>query len=176
MNSLVIYGIVGLGLLTAGFLGGWQVESWRNDAAQLKVQQLQQAAILDAVEKARALGIAEGNITFTAGQKAAQEQIKIVTRTVTQIKEVPTFVTPKASAACVVPLGFIQLHNAGATGADSPSAAFPLAAAQSVDTASTVSLATVASTVRENYGRCESNANELSALQGWVLEQKALHK
>lgn len=176
MPLFAIYGLAGLALLISGFLGGWEVRGWRDDAGQLASQKAQTAALIKASEDARALGIAEGNITFSAGQKAAEQEVRIVTRTVTQIKEVPVYVPAKANAACVVNNGFVQLHNAGASGADDPSAAFPLPATQSVDSASGIELSTVAATVRENYGKCASNANELKGLQDWVRQQQALHR
>lgn len=93
------------------------------------------------------------------------DRIKIVRETgATIIKEVPVYVSAEADTACVLPRGFVRLHDAAAAGrlADLPGAADA--------TPSGITLSTVAGTVADNYERCHENAEQLTALQAWIRE------
>jgi len=80
----------------------------------------------------------------------------------TIVRKVPLYVPASADAACIVPAGFVRLHDAAATSAmpDAPGAADAQA--------SGVALSTVASTVTDNYTTCHATAEQLTALQDWV--------
>lgn len=95
------------------------------------------------------------------------DRVKIVRQAgETIIKEVPVYVSAQADAACLVPRGFVRLHDAAAQGVvpepTGNSDAFPAG----------VALSTVAGTVAENYTACRANAEQLIALQSWILEMK----
>jgi hypothetical protein len=143
--------------------------------AQAAAEKAQITALANAAKDAEALGITEGQITFTAGQDFSMHQTQIVTRTVTLIREVPVYVTPKAVAACVVPRGFVELHNNAARPGDTAAAVVSGAPPELVDAPSGVGLDTVASTIITNYGRCNSNAAQLAALEKWATEAIAAY-
>ncbi|CAJ0743849.1 Signal peptide protein [Ralstonia mannitolilytica] len=84
----------------------------------------------------------------------------------TVIKEVPRYVTVQADAACVVPRGFVRLHDAAAAGAvPDPDTGDADAAA------SGVALSAVAATVAANYTDSHANSEQLSALQQALRDQ-----
>lgn len=78
----------------------------------------------------------------------------------TIIKEVPVYVPEAADRACVVPAGFVRVHDSSAAGV--PLSGDPGAADEA---APGVALSTVATTVSENYTACRANAEQLAALQ-----------
>jgi hypothetical protein len=55
-------------------------------------------------------------ISTTAKADLVKTQTVIQTRTITLLKEVPTYVTAKDDAACTVPPGFVGLWNRGESG------------------------------------------------------------
>ncbi|WP_261530583.1 hypothetical protein [Burkholderia multivorans] len=111
----------------------------------------------------------------TAERDAARRDVKIVTQYVdrvrvvrekgdTIIKEVPVYVDREADRACVVPLGFVRVHDAAA-------ANVPLGHPGSTDAAAAgVALSAVAATVADNYTTCHENAEQLIALQARVRD------
>lgn len=165
---------IGLCLLI-GTSGGAYVWGYERGQSIARIEQAAATlkAVARAAEDARALGIAEGAITFTTEQHAAEVREKIVYRTITRIKEIQTYVTPKADAACVIPIGFVQLHDDAAT---NQGATLPDPAGQSPDTASDVKLSEVSAANIQNYGTYYQVREQLIALQNWVKQQQALHR
>ncbi|HEJ2438996.1 TPA: hypothetical protein SLZ45_000437 [Burkholderia multivorans] len=116
----------------------------------------------------------------TAERDAARRDVKVVTQYVdrvqvvrekgdTIVKEVPVYVDREADRACVVPVGFVRVHDAAA-------ANVPVGDPGSADAApSGVALSAVAATVAGNYTTCHENAEQLIALQARVhdIEQEA---
>ncbi|MBU9606046.1 hypothetical protein [Burkholderia multivorans] len=110
-----------------------------------------------------------------AERDAARRDVKIVTRYVdrvrvvrekgdTIVKEVPVYVDREADRACVVPLGFVRVHDAAA-------ANVPVGHPASTDAAAAgVALSAVAATVADNYTSCHENAEQLIALQARVRD------
>ena len=90
-------------------------------------------------------------------------------RTQTIIREVPVYVTPEADARCVIPVGFVRLHDSAAEGRPVEPTGTPDAPAEGV------SLSTVTETVVGNYGAAHENAEQLRALQDWIRAQQAIH-
>jgi len=84
----------------------------------------------------------------------------------TIIKEIPRYVPAQADAACIVPVGFVRLHDAAATGTLLDPSAGDADAAPSG-----LALSAVASTVAGNYTACGANVEQLSALQQILREQ-----
>lgn len=110
-------------------------------------------------------------------KEQAEATVKVVTEYVdrvkvvrqageTIIKEIPIYVPAQADAACLVPRGFVRLHDAAAQGV------VPEPAGNSDASPAGVALSTVAGTVAENYTACRANAEQLIALQSWILEMK----
>lgn len=111
-------------------------------------------------------------------QRQAEATVQVVTEYVDRvrivrekgaeiIKEVPVYVTVEADAACVLPRGFVRLHDAAAAGR------LPGPAGSADASPSGVALSTATETVADNYQRCNENAEQLKALQTWVA---AMHE
>ncbi len=84
----------------------------------------------------------------------------------TIIKEVPRYVSVQADAACVVPRGFVRLHDAAAAGTvPDPDTGDADAAA------SGIALSAVASTIASNYTDSHANSEQLSTLQQALRDQ-----
>jgi len=110
--------------------------------------------------------------------RQAEATVKVVTEYVdrvrvvrekaqTIIKEIPVYVTQEADSACVVPHGFVVVHDAAASNTLPP----PPGPADAAPAA--VALSAVAATVADNYGLCHENATQLVALQEWIHEMIA---
>lgn len=110
-------------------------------------------------------------------QRQAEATVQVVTKYIDRIKvvrekgdiiikEVPTYVTPEADARCVVPRGFVRLHDAAAANQ------IPGAAGTSDAAASGIALSTAAGTIANNYERCAENSEQLRGLQSWIVEMK----
>ena len=98
------------------------------------------------------------------------DRVKVVEgRTRTIIKEIPVYVTPAADAGCVIPVGFVRVHDAAAQGA------VPVPSGNPDAPAPGVALSTVAETVTGNYGTAHEIAEQLKALQDWIRAQQAIH-
>ncbi len=110
------YALAAVVALAVGFSGGWTVRDWkaaRDDAASIETaHQAQLAAVAAALELERAQAATSDGIAAEAAE--AQVRIRTVTRTL--IKEVPVYVTPDDDRRCVVPVGFVRIHDAAAAG------------------------------------------------------------
>lgn len=84
--------------------------------------------------------------------------VEIMTQGVNTRVEVPVYVTKKADDNCVVPVGFVELHNAAAEMRPARPTADPDAPAK------TVKLSTVADTLTSNYTECHIDAD---IVRGW---------
>ena len=97
------------------------------------------------------------------------DRIKIVRETgATIIKEVPVYVSAEADTACVLPRGFVRLHDAAAAGH------FPDPTGVADATPAGIALSTATATVADNYERCHENAEQLTALQAWIRDVRLL--
>ena len=157
--------------LAVGFSGGWTVRDWKaasDDAAAIAAAHKAQLA---AVAAALKLGREQATTSDRIATAAAEAQVEIRTVTRTLIKEVPVHVTPDDDRRCVVPVGFVRIHDAAAAGIRP----VPDPAGRADDAASGLALSAVAGTVVENYaGTCAANARQLSDLQAWVRAQAAV--
>lgn len=107
----------------------------------------------------------QGEVTVRV-VKEYVDRIKVVEGVTTTIeKEVVRYVSPAADAGCVVPVGFVRVHDAAASGA------VPETAPGDYDSASGVALSAVASTVNANYGEFHKVAARLTACQAFVRGQ-----
>ena len=103
--------------------------------------------------------------TVTVTQYVDRERV-IRLKGDTIIKEVPRYVPVQADAACVVPRGFVRLHDAAAAGT------VPNPDTGDADAApADVALSTVASTVAANYTDCHVDAARLTSLQQTLRDQ-----
>ena len=160
-NPYVILVAAAIWFASMGVAGfeGWHQKSLNDDAA-IAVAEAHVIAIQAASDKI--------SNTVVVADQVAQLQIQAVTQTI--IKEVPVYVTKIADSRCIVPVGFVRLHDSAASGV----LVVPGPAADADDAASGVALSAVAGTVAGNYGSCHADQERLKALQGWVAEQGAL--
>lgn len=155
LNAAIIIGLV-IALLVALLFGQSARHSAKDSAqqakaAKAKVEQLQKALKTEAgKEKIVIRYVDRVQIVRTVGA--------------TIVKEIPRYVTVQADRACVVPLGFVQLHDAAAAGVPpaAPGPGDPDAPAPGI------ALSTVAETVADNYTDCHATAAQLTALQAHV--------
>lgn len=132
------------------------------------------------LDDGRAEGTAADNVrlraAFEQGQALGTVKEKVVIEYVDRIvtvykagatitKEVPIYVSKAADASCVVPNGFVRVHDAGA--ANVPVSGGPRL---TDDGPSGIALSTVAETVADNYTNCRANAEQLSKLQKWARD------
>lgn len=103
--------------------------------------------------------------TVTVTQYVDRERV-IRLKGDTIIKEVPRYVPIEADAGCVVPRGFVRLHDAAAAGAVPDSDTGDADA-----TTSGVALSAVAGTVAGNYTDSHANSAQLMSLQQALRDQ-----
>ena len=158
------YAALGGVMLAVGFAGGWTVRDWKAGAEGEAAAKEQVKVVERIVWRERA----QADVTSRIETRAAEAQVQIRTVTRTLIQEVPVYVTPDADDRCIVPVGFVRLHDAAAAGG-----AVPEPAGLADDAPSGLELSAVAAGVAENYGDvCRANAQQLSDLQAWVREQQ----
>lgn len=92
------------------------------------------------------------------------EVIRWKTRDV--IVKVPVYVSRAGDRGCVVPAGFVRLHDLSASGTGLPDN--PDTSGNLYDAPSGIALSTVASTVAENYGIAREEMTRFEGLQDWV--------
>lgn len=132
--------------MLGGFAAGWQAHVMWD-----KAMTAQTTAAVARVEQKQAA------VAAKAGADHAKSAAKTRVVYETLVKEVPVYVPASADDRCVVPLGFVRLHDAAAQGVPAP-APDP---GEPADAPSGVALSAVASTVVANYGTCASNTGQL---------------
>lgn len=154
------YRLLIVAVLAAALVGvGW-VKGASHVKAEWDAEVVKQSLTAARVEKAQAQATVQVVTEYV-------DRVKIVRQAgETIIKEVPVYVPAQADAACVVPRGFVRLHDAAAHGV------VPEPAGNSDASPAGVALSAVAGTVAENYTACRANAEQLSALQSWILQMK----
>lgn len=106
-------------------------------------------------------------ITDQSRANLDRERVVIQTRTVTLIKEVPRYVSPAADDRCIVPVGFVRIHDAAASASE-----LPAASGGPLDAPSGVSLSDVLATDIENLGVGYSYRAEVIAWRSWYQQQR----
>lgn len=130
-------------------------------AAEAKRLAKAQKAVVRREKKAEAT-------TKKVADKITAQQVRIEYRTKTIIEKVPVYVTAEADAACSVPVGFVVLHDAAASGSE---AKLPAAPGGSVEAPSGVALSTVSETVAVNYGIAYQWRAEALGWREWYERQ-----
>lgn len=167
LSFLWVYLAIGAALFGTGFVSSWHIRTVMARA--------------DLVEQATAT-IAQDNkastITEQVGEAAAKKEIEIRTITKTIVQKVPIYVTKKSDAQCVVPRGFVWLHDAAAANLPRLPGApgKPYGAAAGVDDPTAVALSDIAATVAGNYGTYAEVVTRYVALQDWVRQQRTLSR
>jgi len=151
--------VINLALLAAaGGLAWWATSSYHAAVKRADQAETTAATLRKQLDNAKAA-------TVTVTQYVDRERV-IRVKGDTIIKEVPRYVPAQADAACVVPRGFVRLHDAAAAGAVRDSNPGDADAAPAG-----VALSTVASTVAANYTDCHVDAARLSSLQQTLRDQ-----
>lgn len=164
MNLLSIvplpYRLLALALLAVALIGfGW-VKGAGHVQSEWDAANTRQALQVSVVKQRQAEATVQVVTKYV-------DRVKIVRETgATIVKEVPVYVSPEADAACVLPRGFVRLHDAAAAGR------VPEPAGGSDAAPAGIALSTVAGTVADNYERCHENAEQLIGLQAWITEIK----
>jgi hypothetical protein len=94
------------------------------------------------------------------------EVIKWKTKEV--IKNVPAYISKSADDSCVVPVGFVRLHDLSAS--ESGQENYTVDSITVYDTPSKIKLSTVGETIAENYGTYHSEMKRFEGLQQWVVK------
>lgn len=164
-------------LIVAAFIAGLVLGGWAGHSATQKAWQVkwdahvaadakEAAARKDAYDKAVADAVAKEKAQAEANTKAAvaeaEAQQKIVVRTQTTVKEVPTYVPTEVDQRTCVTYGLVRVLDAAASGR-SP-ADLELPAGQSDDACAPVTASALAANVASNYGVALQNAQQLDAL------------
>lgn len=152
------------GVLVLSILLGWKYVTWRLDS---------QAATIST--QASEIGRLKAKLAFEYITRQVYTEYVEVERVVYQkgqtiIKEIPVYVTPEADAACVVPVGFVSVHDAAVQ--NSPLPGTP-GLHESAD--SGVALSEVAGVVTDNYTTCHVIRERLIATENWIRRVREEH-
>ena len=155
------YRLLVVALIAAALFGfGW-LKGAGHVQAEWDAEVVKQSLTAARVEKAQAQATAKVVTKYV-------DRVKIVRQAgETIIKEVPVYVSAQADAACVLPRGFVRLHDAAAANE------IPGPAGSADAAPAGIALSTVAATVADNYERCHENSAALTALQEWIRKQEA---
>lgn len=116
-------------------------------------------------EKVAKAKIDELNLSLAKKKQEHDKEVQVITKT----QVVTKYITKKSDAACVVPVGFVRIHDSGV-------AATPIAPSnENLDANSGLKLSEVGEVVRGNYLEYNVLANSHRLLQDWVKESKRIH-
>lgn len=163
----IIIAVVAVALLAfslMGLRGRWIGEGVRQEQA---AEGRRLAAARAKVAKRE---VRSETITTKARKDLAAERGRIQTVTRTIVQKVPVYVTPAADDRCVVPLGFVRLHDAAASGS---AAGLSRTAGGPLDAPSGLPLSAVGATVVENYGVAFDWRAEALSWRDWYDHQKS---
>lgn len=163
-------------LLNPRLLGGlalaaalaWAAWWWRDTGVQAERAHWQ-GLVAEAEKRAakQEADAREASTQLAEAQREAVARVRTVTHTL--VKEVPTYVTSNADRACIVPVGFVQHHDAAAR-----LSALPAAPGGLVDAPSGVPLSRVESVVAGNYAAAHELAAEVATWRQWYARQQAI--
>jgi len=143
--------------LALGAGGTWRVMSWHEQAQQTQV-----------ITKTVKQIVYQDRVT----EKVVTQYVKVkgddIIHTETLLQEVPTYVTKEADARCVVSLGFVRVWNSAVHGP------VPDATAGADDAPSGLACSDVAKAAVQIAGTYDATSHQLTALQDWVTQQRAL--
>jgi hypothetical protein len=163
------YAVVAAACLLLGAGGGYKIRDVMAQADSAKAAKAEVRTVEHVVYRERAAA----DVTQRIGEQAAtrQAEIRYVTRTL--VEKVPVYVTAEADRTCVLPVGFVRLHDeAAATPGEGD--AIPEPAGGAYDQPAGVACSAAAETIVANYGDYHAVAAQLTALQTWIREQQTL--
>ena len=111
---------------------------------------------------------------------SAEASTKVVTKYITKVevvkekgdliaKQIPNLISATADGQCVIPNGFVLLHDSASRNE------VPDTSRGANEGASEVKLSGVATTITENYTTYYKVVEQLKSLQEWVNEQKRIY-
>lgn len=142
----------------------------RSDGSEQVKEQVAKAAAAS-VKAAQSRNAAVVAVTAPIAAALTAQKVQIQYRTQYLIKEVPTYVTPKADAACVVPTGFVSLFSGAADGTG-----VPPTPGGSVDADSGLHLSDVAKIGLADVGLAQAYRSEALAWRKWYPAAKAAYE
>lgn len=147
-----------MAIIVAVFLEGGisNQEKWEAKVAEVKLEMAKKdAASSDATTKVVTKYVTVDRIVKEKGDAI--------------LKEIPKFISQTADAQCVVPNGFVVLHDSASRNEVPDST-------RGVDEGtSKVKLSGIAETVTKNYTTYYQVSEQLKALQEWVTEQQKIY-
>lgn len=171
-GGIQTYLVIGAVTLAVGAASGAWV-GYRYERSEVTAIQTADAeAETQAVQKADKSRAAQDAVTLASALAEANAQTKIVTVTQTVVKEIPAHVPAKVDATICVPYGLVRLLDASALEADPNGLGLPTG--KSDADCAPVEVSALAKSVIDNYSVAQANAEQLTALQAWVVaNQKA---
>lgn len=137
------------------------------DKAKLLAEERKTSAERDKRYEAVAqLVVDQGKRDAAAALELEQAHARVIVVTKFIREKVPAYVTPLADSRCIVPVGFVQLFNAAASGqADQADTSAPATTGGlSVDRPSGVALSAVGTRTVDNFGTCHELETQVA---GW---------
>lgn len=150
-------------LIGAG--GSWKARDWMAAEAALEEARADAKAAARVAAQTQAAAVITEDVGTAV--ETARAETRIVYRTITE--RIPVYVTPEIDRDYPVPVGFVRLHDAAATGS---APALPDGAGQPADTPSGVPLSAVADTIVGNYASCTDDRARLIGWQDWYRQQR----
>lgn len=83
------------------------------------------------------------------------------------VREVPIYITKESDAKCVIPIGFVRVHDAATRGEKVPDSTGP-----ANERPTDIKLSEATETITGNYGTCNQVREQLKSLQEWVKTQE----
>lgn len=152
--------------LALGAAGTWKLRDWMAAEAALKQTRADLRAAIVVGRRAQAAAVITQDVGV--GVETARVRTRIVYQTITE--RVPVYVTPEIDRDYPVPVGFVRLHDAAATGS---AATLPDGAGEPADAPSGVPISAVATTVVGNYASCADDRSRLAGWIEWYGQQRA---
>lgn len=134
-----------------------------------KRQATAHATALDGLKAAQAKTLEEMTAKLDKSEAKAK---KLKERLDAQVTD---YISPKADAACIVPVGFVRFHNLSAEGGASTSGTaqgltIPGSRPADADNPSGVALSTITRVVSSNYAECQARLEVVEAWQSWYAQ------
>lgn len=158
----------GVALLAALGLFYWHYRHLETEAA--KVPGLN--AAISGLQHAAQEQQAREKISYDKGVAFGKTQARIVVVNKEIIREVPRYITPAIDKRYPIPVGLERVYDASIYGV--PVSAIPDPTGKPDDSPSRFSASQFGAVAAENNGSCLVIREQLTALQGWVNEQRAL--
>lgn len=131
-------------------------EKWEAKVAQVKLEMAKK----DAASSDASVRVVTKYVTRVEVVKEKGESI---------VKEIPNLISATADGQCVIPNGFVLLHDSASRNE------IPEPSGIANEAASGVKISGVGKTVAENYTTYHQVAEQLKSLQEWVKEQKRIY-